>query len=498
MKTALAIIQKINIPLPPIAMSLVASCVKIVAANTKTVSAKSEPDLGDKDPQGAGIDALINASTLPQAVKDALLEKFKNGNDQKVKEMGIFLNKLETFYKNHKDDKAYFEAQKTTIEGLMITLIKENGAELSLPIVPAAKNTNPVNDLTNGVEYKKVPLNKRIELERFILFKFKRGRLEARVFKYELNFTFALDKNMFLQHKTLINERFTPDFVINFFKLSNTSSWGLDGGKTVQQIANAVSLGDARFEVPMGKYFKAIFKVEGPKLSSFLEDNKTDNAMSEFWRANPVSISASIELNGQPAMLAILNALFSNSKMDLNRVFDATKCTVAGEAKIETELFFDLNVGRNNDKQKVDEVSKKANINKQKSDELAEIVQKNHRTIDDQKNAQKLSHELWDNNKAMVEIKDEIKDKAQKEVAEKMIKEGGERFIAKIGRKVLLKFIPGLNVISTVMDVIDLFSALNSYFTNEHNPSPRGERLDIDTVDDLKPENLVPPHLKKR
>jgi hypothetical protein len=111
LKNALAIIQKINAPLPPLAMSLVASCVKIVAANTKTVSAKSEPDLGDKDPQGAGIDALINDFS-PES--DTILEELKK---RRVIIQGHLDKKdAETAKKELTELKKYYADNKAALE----------------------------------------------------------------------------------------------------------------------------------------------------------------------------------------------------------------------------------------------------------------------------------------------------------------------------------------------------------------------------------------------
>ena len=504
---ALVTIQKIGAKLPAQAQTLVDFFIKVMAANNKTTATtkKSAPDLGDKDPQGADINALINGSALPQSVKDTLLEKYKNLSDGETEIFTNFLARLEKFYSDHKDDKAYFEAQKTTIEGLMIaliTLIKKDGVNLQLPTIPPTKDTkpNPAIDINPdlGVEYKKVHLQGRYQLTRAILCQFKKGRIEARAFTPEISFTFALDKNSLAQIKpeSTFHGLFTADHMINGLKLSNSSTWGLnDGGKSIHQIANAISLGDYKFEIVFNKYFKGAFKVECPKISSFSEDNNNTNISLEHWRINPLSISILAEANGKEGMLAILSTLFPSVK-DIENVFKVAKCTVVVEIKLETELFLNsFNIGQDldkDDKPKVEEVKKKAKVGLEKQEQLAQQLEsKRYHTKPEKKAMTQISKEIADNTKEMVKIAETITSKQQKEIAKKIIIDGGKQVLKRFATKAALKFIPVVNVISTIWDVVELTVSLyNHFFGIECEPSPKTERTLIDTVDDLTPPEL--------
>ncbi len=498
MQAALATIQKIKAPLPKPFQDLVDKCIKVVAANTKTADAtakKAAPDLGDKDPQGAGIDALIEKSSLPKSVKDTLLEKYNNLSDEETTIFSNFLSKLEKFYSDHKNDKAYFEAQKTTIEGLMIALIKKDGVNLQLPVVPFV---NP--DL--GVEYKKVPLSFRKELaDRPTLAKIKKCKIEATFIKGEINFTFALDKNTLTQNYTSLidTQSITGDFILNGLKLSDTSTWGLNnGGQMVYQLANAISLGDAKVEIKLLKYFKIFLKVEGPKLSSFSEHNEDDNILSENWRLNPISISLGVEGDGKIGMIHILMALFPTIK-DIEKVFNVAKCVVSGEIKIDTALICaSANIGADstkNDKKKVEQINKKAKIGVEKQVRLKELTNQQYHSKSDKKVMTAISKQIADNTKEMVEIAESITNKQQKEIAEKVIKEGSEQLLKRFALKTALRFIPVVNVIVTIYDALEIAHSLYQCFlaieiapTIEITPNGVGV---IDTVDDL-----VPPHLR--
>ena len=481
MKTALATLARLNLPLPKLAQDLVNKCTKIVAANTKKIT----PDLGDKDPQGAGIDALINASTLPDKVKTALLEKFKGGEDKYLVEMGNFLSKLEKFYSDHKDDKTYFEAQKITIEKLLIDLIKKDGAKLVLPIIPPAKNINPVNDLTNGSEIKTTKVLKEVELKDRVV---KGVTLQSR-FRIAANFTFAFDKNMFLQHKIKFENAIMPDIIFNFFKFSNTASWN----QAVQQLSSSLGSIELKFEWIFCEYAKAAVLVTGPKLSTMLE-KRGEKPEELTTRLEVASAEGQLIFNTKPFLLHIAENA-TGTKMDLDRVFDSSKCEFSGTLTLSMAARPHLSGIKKADKKIINEISEKVEFNNQQANKMSKIVNKGYRTNAEQKMTADISKEMYENVKEMGLLKNKIIDQQQKEIAEKLIKEGGEKVISIIGRKILYKLIPGLNVISTVMDVIEIFSMISNYFAVGYSNSPQLNddfTNPIDAIDDN-----IPPHLKR-
>ncbi len=506
MQAALATIQKIKAPLPKPFQDLVDKCIKVVAANTKTADAtakKAAPDLGDKDPQGAGIDALIEKSSLPKSVKDTLLEKYNNLSDEETTIFSNFLSKLEKFYSDHKNNKAYFEAQKTTIEGLMIALIKKDGATLVLPTIPF------VNDPTIGVEYKKVSIKfkeKYTTTKSKIIGKIGKCEIQISSVFVEGSITFAFDKNIYLQYKKEIDFAFAPDIVANFFKFSNTDNYGINN----KQLANAISIGATQLEWEW-RYGKIVFKIEGPKLSSFENIKNKDNILIENWRLSPIGVAFIAELNLKNIIFNIFAASFPGVK-DIESTFHSAKCAGALECKLETELICDiLDIGQDSakeDKKKVKEIKKESEILSGKAEKLeiesdrikkleAQVkLQKQKLRKSDKVVMEKLSEEIQEHTKNMVTIAESIGNKEQKEIAEGIIKNGGKALLKKASLKLFLKFIPVVNVISTIYDVVELTMALASYFRGEACDTCPDTELPfyitpLDSIDDN-----VPPHLR--
>ena len=165
------------------------------------------------------------------------------------------------------------------------------------------------------------------------------------------------------------------------------------------------------------------------------------------------------------------------------------------QTKVKPNLKDEISQAEQKVLQEIDNDAKKINS---KVDKIADNLDSKKISTDvitkrdlDKKNLE-LSKDVHEGLKKMQQSVGKLNSKGSKTAANNIIKKTGSHIVTKLGGrlagKVILKFIPGLNVISTIADVIELGTLLFSFFSTPqfyYTPPIDKNEIRIDTMDDI-------------
>lgn len=249
--------------------------------------------------------------------------------------------------------------------------------------------------------------------------------------------------------QTKVDTPVADDVLLSFFRNTNAFA-DLSNMKTSLTAVSAAKVIDLGF-------CKFALKLDLMKFASSIKDALANNDTA----ITPLAVSAQIKIDKD-----------SLSWFNLNIVdcFDTNE--------VNSQIIISL------------QITASADLKKMLTDALVSQIEKEIRekTKDLTKNADKIAHDLIQKarssegkqaakefTKRADEIKaivNQAKSTAGKEAAEKLVQEAGEKvgqtFLKKVGKSVLTKLIPGLNVVSTIYDIYQV----GSYLWDWYNQPP--------------------------
>ncbi|MCP4443433.1 MAG: hypothetical protein GY810_31405 [Aureispira sp.] len=439
------------------------------------VAKKAQKQLMKLEKMDDKIEDVIHNSSLPQKIKNHLLLLVDDLADSKEVLVGTkkAVKAIDKFYKDHDGEDG---VSKHDLIGIVLQVLNKKQLSIAKDDLETAFDNYQDGSLVieqprakgTGAKIKYVPFAKYIkDLQEKVFFKgilSKDGILKTmKIGKFELpirikastqvsgDFAFnapALTKGTANDEDTIFN--------VTSGALRQTSAFS--GG--LSSMKSALTLGSAGFGIDVGA-MQFVFKVDAAKWAVAAE-NPADI------KFEPLACSAQVQLTPEHLNWWMINvfgdefplAVPKCSKLAMSIKFTFT-VDMAEYAKIQAVNKIEDKVER----AVIEELKKNADRAVEYADDLAK-----HYADEASQEAKEAAAKALKNNldKSARMAQKRLHSKAAKEMAEKIVTKSANqvvsRLTAKLGAKIVMKFIPGLNVISTVYDAVQLGIVIYDYF----------------------------------
>ncbi|AFC23731.1 hypothetical protein [Saprospira grandis] len=463
---------------------------------------------------------IIDASTLPQKIKDALYKLFDEVDHSEAMEAQLYaiLNGSKQFLNKESLATYNIKLKHQAILDYLASMHLNNISYQDLDIafekrlreLLASKLTLEESPQQYSLNIKKWPIisGKTWDVDASLSMEFLADQNDVVQYQSDKgdnwpDFTAALFKNsVSLKLQDLVNRDFAARFTTTIFNASGPIPWGdftdmLDGYfgekfpgvKLSWAIKGGVISGGNPFRegnklvVPKIAIGGTLLKVQAKLV---IDSTKTFKALIgdpafPIKKMGNFDFNISVSLKWTPEFLERLNqkrVKTKTPKVDPDKgKIDISK----EEKKILKEMGEDSKKIISNVDEIADNIDLKNDITTRNSTRKAL----------DKDNA-KLSKEIHEKLKTMQKSAQKLKSKGAKKIANNVVNGAGKHILKKLGTrlagKVILKFIPGLNVISTIVDLVEVGFVLYKYFSTpkEYLIEPKNyDTNPIDTMDDL-------------